>query len=60
VGREEDGQVEELPPRPFLAVLDRIGLPTWVREGERDERLDFGSRQGAAPQAGKVMETSGA
>ncbi len=52
--------VEELPPRPFLAVLDRIGLPTWVREGERDERLDFGSRQGAAPQAGKVMEISGA
>ena len=52
--------VEELPPRPFLAVLDRIGLPTWVREGARDERLDFGSRQGAAPQAGKVMETSGA
>ncbi|OQM76344.1 saccharopine dehydrogenase family protein [Manganibacter manganicus] len=33
--------VEDLPPRPFLAVLDRIGLPTWLREGEREERLDF-------------------
>ena len=34
--------VEDLPPRPFLAVLDRIGLPTRVREGEDDRALTFG------------------
>lgn len=33
--------VEELPPRPFLAVLDRLGLPTRIREGEDDRALDF-------------------
>jgi saccharopine dehydrogenase-like NADP-dependent oxidoreductase len=33
--------VEDLPPRPFLAVLDRIGLPTRIREGEDDRALDF-------------------
>lgn len=31
--------VEELPPRPFLDLLGRIGLPTRVREGDRDEAL---------------------
>ena len=34
--------VEDLPPRPFLAVLDRIGLPTRIREGGEDRALDFG------------------
>lgn len=34
--------VEDLPPRPFLAVLDRIGLPTRIREGEDDRALTFG------------------
>jgi saccharopine dehydrogenase-like NADP-dependent oxidoreductase len=33
--------VEDLPPRPFLAVLDRLGLPTRIREGEDDRALDF-------------------
>lgn len=33
--------VEDLPPLPFLAVLDRIGLPTRIREGEDDRALDF-------------------
>ena len=31
--------IEELPPRPFLALLGSIGLSTRMREGERDERL---------------------
>ncbi|KQZ97826.1 saccharopine dehydrogenase [Mesorhizobium sp. Root157] len=31
--------IEELPPRPFLDLLGRIGLPTRVREGDRDEAL---------------------
>lgn len=33
--------VEDLAPRPFLAVLDRLGLPTRIREGEDDHALDF-------------------
>ncbi|TYR34334.1 saccharopine dehydrogenase family protein [Mesorhizobium microcysteis] len=33
--------VEDLAPRPFLAVLDRLGLPTRIREGEDDRALDF-------------------
>ncbi|MEW9835108.1 saccharopine dehydrogenase family protein [Mesorhizobium marinum] len=33
--------VEELPPRPFLALLNRIGLPTRIREGEIDRELSF-------------------
>jgi saccharopine dehydrogenase-like NADP-dependent oxidoreductase len=28
--------VEELDPRPFLAVLNRIGLPTRIKEGNKD------------------------
>ena len=31
--------VEELPARPFLALLDRMGLPTRIREGEQDGPL---------------------
>lgn len=31
--------VEELPPRPFLSLMGRIGLSTRIREGERDEAL---------------------
>ncbi|KAA0970458.1 saccharopine dehydrogenase family protein [Aureimonas fodinaquatilis] len=31
--------VEELPPRPFLDLLGRIGLPTRVREGDVDQAL---------------------
>lgn len=33
--------VEDLPPRPFLSVLDRIGLPTRIREGADDRALEF-------------------
>jgi len=33
--------VEELPPRPFLSLLNRIGLPSRIREGDKDEALDF-------------------
>lgn len=33
--------VEELPPRPFLDLLGRIGLPTRIREGDVDEALSF-------------------
>lgn len=28
--------VEQLPPAPFLEMLDRMGLPTRIREGTRD------------------------
>lgn len=31
--------VEELPPRPFLDLLGKIGLPTRIREGENDQPL---------------------
>ena len=33
--------VEELPPKPFLAVLDRLGLPTRIRDAEGDRALAF-------------------
>ena len=32
--------VEELPPRPFLALLDRMGLPTSVTVDGRPHELD--------------------
>lgn len=32
--------VEQLPPAPFLGLLDRMGLPTRVREGTRDAAWD--------------------
>lgn len=31
--------VEELPPRPFLALLDRLGLPTRIRDEAGDRAL---------------------
>lgn len=31
--------VEELPPKPFLRVLNRIGLPTRIRDAEGDRDL---------------------
>ncbi|WP_420963136.1 saccharopine dehydrogenase family protein [Brucella sp. IR073] len=34
--------VEELPPRPFLNLLNRIGLPTRIRDGAEDRPLFFG------------------
>ncbi|RIK85463.1 MAG: saccharopine dehydrogenase [Hyphomicrobiales bacterium] len=33
--------VEDLPPRPFLDILNRIGLPTRIKEGETDGALTF-------------------
>jgi saccharopine dehydrogenase-like NADP-dependent oxidoreductase len=32
--------VEELDPEPFIAILDRIGLPTQVKEVEPEESFD--------------------
>jgi len=31
--------VEELPPRPFLKVLDKLGLPTRIRDEQGDREL---------------------
>lgn len=31
--------VEELPPRPFLALLERMGLPTRIRDEQGDRSL---------------------
>lgn len=33
--------VEELPPHPFLALLNKIGLPTRIREGNEDKPIEF-------------------
>ncbi|KEG24708.1 saccharopine dehydrogenase family protein [Bartonella bacilliformis] len=33
--------VEELPPQPFLKNLDQMGLSTYIREGKKDEKLQF-------------------
>ncbi|MCZ2327909.1 saccharopine dehydrogenase family protein [Bartonella sp. F02] len=33
--------VEELPPIPFLKCLDRMGLPTHIREQQEDKKLQF-------------------
>ncbi|MFN6951237.1 MAG: saccharopine dehydrogenase family protein [Albidovulum sp.] len=34
--------VEELNPRPFISLLNRMGLPTRVRDEAGDRELDFG------------------
>jgi saccharopine dehydrogenase-like NADP-dependent oxidoreductase len=33
--------VEELDPRPFLAILNRIGLQTFIRDSQGDRPLTF-------------------
>jgi hypothetical protein len=33
--------VEELDPDPFIAILDRIGLPTEVKEIKPDSKSSF-------------------
>jgi saccharopine dehydrogenase-like NADP-dependent oxidoreductase len=33
--------VEELPAKPFLALLNRMGLPTRIKEGEDDRELNL-------------------
>lgn len=43
--------VEELPARPLLALLDRMGLPTRVQEGARDGLLGAGPVVGALSEA---------
>lgn len=43
-GRWDAGRmvnVEELPPQPFLELLNRMGLPTRMREGDKDRALSF-------------------
>lgn len=33
--------VEELDPKPFISLLNKIGLETYIREGNEDKKLDF-------------------
>jgi len=33
--------VEELPPKPFLDILNRIGLPTYIRDEQGERPLHF-------------------
>ena len=33
--------VEDLPPRPFLGVLNEIGLPTRIKDADGDRALEF-------------------
>ncbi len=33
--------VEELAPRPFLHLLNQIGLPTWIRDEQGERPLSF-------------------
>ncbi len=33
--------VEELPPRPFLGLLNKMGLPTRIKDAEGDRALEF-------------------
>lgn len=37
--------VEELPPRPFLHLLDRMGLSTRIKEADDDRLLRFGAQR---------------
>ncbi|MGE4253290.1 MAG: saccharopine dehydrogenase family protein [Parvibaculaceae bacterium] len=43
--------VEELPPKPFLALLDEMGLQTWIRDAEGDRPLAFGTDRPTLPAA---------
>ncbi len=48
--------VEELPPRPFLALLDGMGLPTRIRDAEGDRSHGHGgSAAGARKEAGRAL-----
>ncbi len=33
--------VEELPPKPFIDVLNRIGLPTRIKDESGDRAVSF-------------------
>ena len=39
--------VEELPPRPFLRLLDGMGLPTRLKDADGDRLLTWGSTHAA-------------
>jgi hypothetical protein len=45
--------VEELPPRPFLGLLNRIGLPARIRDERGDRALTFQSAMQRAPVPGR-------
>ncbi len=34
--------VEDLDPKPFISLLNRIGLPTRVKDAQGDRAVDFG------------------
>ncbi|MDE3027070.1 MAG: saccharopine dehydrogenase family protein [Paracoccaceae bacterium] len=34
--------IEDLPPKPFLSLLDRLGLPSRIRDAEGDRPLPLG------------------
>ncbi len=38
----EMANVEDLDPKPFLALLAKIGLPTYIRDAEGERELSFG------------------
>ncbi|CAM5772817.1 saccharopine dehydrogenase family protein [Bosea minatitlanensis] len=46
--------VEELAPKPFLALLDRMGLPTRIKDAEGDRRLRFAEPARETAQADPV------
>ena len=33
--------VEELPPKPFINILNRIGLPTRIQDENGDRPVEF-------------------
>ncbi|WP_353185182.1 saccharopine dehydrogenase family protein [Bosea sp. (in: a-proteobacteria)] len=46
--------VEELAPKPFLALLDRMGLPTRIKDAEGDRPLRFAEPARETAQADPV------
>lgn len=50
--------VEELPPRPFLQLLDRMGLPTRIKDKDGDRPLTFGARRMGAPKKAGAPATA--
>jgi saccharopine dehydrogenase-like NADP-dependent oxidoreductase len=47
--------IEELPPRPFLRLLDRMGLPTRIRDRDGDRPLTFESRRDRTAARGIIL-----
>ncbi len=47
--------VEELPPQPFLSLLDQMGLPSRIRDADGDRELTFDP----APTSGAVKVAAG-